>query len=161
MLLARRLAAGYEALNAKYPIAVRGGGGIGLFFLGDVIAQRAQHVGDGKSSPNAPPRRPFQDIAACYSSDRLQDPQDPQPPRPPQRPWQFAEHWDGARTARACSWRALVWAPVAHFFWLGLEKHVSPHVVHLGTRGTVIKIAIDFVVRTAPISTFEVGGVSS
>eukprot|EP01043_Picozoa_sp_COSAG02_P116136 COSAG02_NODE_52541_length_307_cov_0.740385_1_plen_72_part_10 len=39
----RRLAARYERVNAAHPIKVRGGVGIGLFFIGDVLAQRIGH----------------------------------------------------------------------------------------------------------------------
>ena len=40
----RRLIARYEHANSRYPIAVRGTIGVGLFFASDVIAQRTQHV---------------------------------------------------------------------------------------------------------------------
>ena len=74
-------------------------------------------------------------------------PENPPLPLPPEMqmvPSFGYEQWDTKRSARACSWRALIWAPVAHYFWLGLETYVSPMVAHLGHRGTLIKVVLDF-----------------
>ena len=76
----RSLWAAYEKYNTSHPITVRGITGIGLFFIGDVLAQRIQN-----------------------------------------KKWD-----DGARTVRSCTWRAVVWAPTAHYFWVFLERIVHP-----------------------------------
>ena len=59
--------------------------------------------------------------------------------------------WDQARSVRTCTWRAVVWAPVAHYFWLVLETYVTPAVAHLGWRGVALKIAFDFVTVAPPL----------
>ena len=61
--------------------------------------------------------------------------------------WQL----DRMRTLRTCSWRAVIWAPVAHYFWLALEVYVSPAVAHLGLTGTFIKILLDFATVAPPL----------
>jgi hypothetical protein len=48
---------------------------------------------------------------------------------------------DGERTARCCSWRALVFTPMCHSFYLLMEHAV----VASGLRGSLLKLAIDFV----------------
>ena len=136
----------YELINASHPITVRGGVGIGLFFVGDVLAQRAQWV-----APAPPPaRQPAVNLAAVLVEKKAGStlpPENPPLPLPPEMqmvPSFGYEQWDPKRSARACSWRALIWAPVAHYFWLGLETYVSPMVAHLGHRGTAIKVVLDF-----------------
>ena len=61
------------------------------------------------------------------------------------------QQWDQARSVRTCTWRAVVWAPVAHYFWLGLETYVTPAVAHLGWRGVALKIAFDFATVAPPL----------
>jgi len=119
----RQALARYEYYNSTHPIAIRGTLGIGLFFISDVLAQRAEH----RAQPPAPD-------PASGSCSVVHTPLEP-----------FGlKQWDSARSVRTCTWRAVIWAPIAHCFWLGLETHVSPAVAHLGHRGTVLKIAIDF-----------------
>ena len=130
----RRLAARYERVNAAHPIKVRGGVGIGLFFIGDVLAQRIGH------EPTAlPVERPGRRLDAAVDSEqrrRLQTypqregtaervvvlPSEPLPARPVEKrkavsQW-TCQDWDAQRTLRSCSWRAVIWAPSAHYFWL-------------------------------------------
>jgi len=103
----------YEYYNKRNPIIVRGTAGMGLFFIGDVIAQRMQ------------PRDSIE--------------------------WQWKD-WDYHRTASATTWRALVWAPLAHYFWIVLESSVTPRVAHLGfLRGTMLKVLFDFM-TVSPVS---------
>jgi hypothetical protein len=60
---------------------------------------------------------------------------------------------DGERTARCCSWRALVFTPMCHSFYLLMEHAV----VASGLRGSLLKLAIDFVCF-GPIVTVSVAG---
>ena len=73
---------------------------------------------------------------------------------PPQQaeksPWGW-DQWDKARSVRTCTWRAVVWAPAAHYFWLLLETKVKPRVAHLGWRGVVLMIAFDFATISPPL----------
>lgn len=59
--------------------------------------------------------------------------------------------WDSERALRSCTWRAVIWAPVAHYFWVGLENFVTPAVAHLGARGTALKVLLDFVTVSPPL----------
>eukprot|EP01045_Picozoa_sp_COSAG04_P011316 COSAG04_NODE_726_length_10783_cov_3.873081_2_plen_221_part_00 len=127
----------YEVLNEAYPITVRGVGGVGLFFIGDVLAQRGQFAQQQRQRQRLADRTP---------------PAQQQPARPSTTAASWGlEQWDGARTLRSCSWRAVVWAPAAHFFWLFLETHISPRVAHLGHRGTALKIVFDFCTIGPPL----------
>lgn len=84
----------YEYANARHPVLVRGGIGIGLFAFGDYIAQRLDH---SVSTSNG-------NGARGIVSER------------------FA--WDPERAFRSSSWRAVVWAPIATGFWHLLDKKV-------------------------------------
>ena len=112
---ARRTFDRYETLNAVHPIKVRGGIGIGLFFVGDLIAQRAQH--HTKPEPPALPaaaaleapaeaaRRqhlqsyPQKGAAAAASAVVLPQTALALPPRPAASTEWGYEHWDGRRAA--------------------------------------------------------------
>jgi hypothetical protein len=119
----RRAWTRYEHLNTSRPIAVRGGIGVGLFFAGDVLAQRVAY--DQRQR-----QRQQSDSAAAKFT---------------------REQWDSARSLRTCTWRAFVWAPTAHYFWHGLETYVSPRVVHLGPWAVAVKIVIDFATVSPPL----------
>jgi hypothetical protein len=150
MLHARRLLARYERVNAAHPIKVRGGVGIGLFFIGDVLAQRIGHD-PARRLPTPPPPLPaphqLESPATAEQRQRLQTypqrdaPADRDrivvlPTQPIPRPaatavssavWSYHD-WDVQRTLRSCSWRAVVWAPSAHYFWMVRPlPFVAPH----------------------------------
>ena len=143
----RQLAAGYERINAAHPIKVRGGVGIGLFFIGDVLAQRIGHAETHRETP-APARHAPVGLATTVNTEqrqRLQTypqkdgtaerlvvlPAEPLPVRALERSapaaWGY-QHWDAQRTLRSCSWRAVIWAPSAHYFWLVRRKPIHLYI---------------------------------
>jgi hypothetical protein len=92
------------------------------------------------TTPSTPPTPPTPSTPSTPST----------PPTPSTPSWGY-DDWDPMRSLRTCSWRAAVWAPTAHYFWLALETYVTPAVAHLGTRGVVIKILCDFATVTPPL----------
>ena len=143
MQLLRRVVARYERINAAHPIKVRGGVGIGLFFIGDVLAQRIGYTYEstpalkGKTGPGA-------GLATTANTEqrlRLQTypqregtaepvvalPTGPLPAQAAERSDRVAwgyQQWDAQRTLRSCSWRAVIWAPSAHYFWLVRHPYI-------------------------------------
>ena len=129
----RRLAARYERVNAAHPIKVRGGVGIGLFFIGDVLAQRIGHepraVVAGKpglrldAAVDTEQRRRLRSYPQREGTAErvIVLPSEPLPAWSVERSepvrWGYKD-WDAQRTLRSCSWRAVIWAPSAHYFWL-------------------------------------------
>jgi hypothetical protein len=56
--------------------------------------------------------------------------------------------YDSGRTARMCVWRAFVFAPLAHAFYIVVDRAVP----YTGARGVVIKVAIDQLLYAAPMT---------
>lgn len=60
------------------------------------------------------------------------------------------QKYDMQRTGRMMIWGGLLFAPIGHLWYNGLEKYITL----IGSRGTLLKIAADQLIFTPPITAF-------
>jgi len=140
----RRFAARFGDLSSARPLLIRAGVGTGIFFVGDFTAQQLDHRwGQSRQAKQA-------QVAQRQTQ---------------QQALEAEFEWDAARSARICSWRAVVFTPLAVTFWGILDRVVTVP----GLPGTALKVGLDLATLAPPSMfsffvwnrTLEGGGLAS